>query len=505
VCVVVICFCVSSFLCDRLACASEFPKNLFVSEVLHTIQTMVMMIGGQTPNSLVCIIKGIVVYLATVPLTPYQLASARFCHYDDREGRVQSVGKWIGLSVWYPRGGFSHDTRRVFGQVSVSQVPCLRLFCFSNCISFPLLVGLMSSNVLSFYRKNFRINVLERPSPNDLVFELINVDASFANALRRILLAEVPTVAIEKVYMWNNSSIIHDEVLAHRMGLIPIQADPRYLEPFEEDDEPTERNTLVFRLMVSCKHSERDKTVTKLDYEEEDEEEEEEPMDRLVKEDDPDLVDAAMAAATTRPYKFPRDRPYTKHVYSSDIEWMPQGDQEERLGSAGPVHDDILIAKLRPGQVIELEAHARVGTGKDHAKFSPVSTASYRLLPHVVLKEPVYDEVAKELAHVYEPGVFRLEKTDPKVDPPNTKIKAVVDNPYACTMSRNFMRHPVLAKAVEITRKPNHYIFSVESVGMYSPAVLVAEALRTLQRKCQRIMDLAEQASSPDPIRMDMS
>jgi len=46
-----------------------------------------------------------------------------------------------------------------------------------------------------------------------------------------------------------------------------------------------------------------------------------------------------------------------------------------------PVHPDIVIAELRQGQRISLEAHARRGYGKDHAKFSPVATASYRLLP----------------------------------------------------------------------------------------------------------------------------
>jgi DNA-directed RNA polymerase I and III subunit RPAC1 len=48
--------------------------------------------------------------------------------------------------------------------------------------------------------------------------------------LRRILIAEIPTMAIEKVNMWQNTSIIPDENLAHRLGLVPIKADPREFE-----------------------------------------------------------------------------------------------------------------------------------------------------------------------------------------------------------------------------------------------------------------------------------
>ena len=45
-----------------------------------------------------------------------------------------------------------------------------------------------------------------------------------------------------------------------------------------------------------------------------------------------------------------------------------------QFGSDGihPVHKDILIAKLRPGQEIDLKCHCVKGVGKDHAKFSPV-------------------------------------------------------------------------------------------------------------------------------------
>lgn len=84
------------------------------------------------------------------------------------------------------------------------------------------------------------------------VFDLIGVDVSIANALRRILLAEVPTMAIETVYIQENTSIIQDEVLSHRLGLVPIRADPRHFDDFSPEDEPTDLNTLVFKLDVSC-------------------------------------------------------------------------------------------------------------------------------------------------------------------------------------------------------------------------------------------------------------
>lgn len=67
---------------------------------------------------------------------------------------------------------------------------------------------------------------ITRLSPWRVEFDLVGLDASIANAIRRVLISEVPTVAIENVYVMTNTSIIVDEVLSHRLGLVPLKVHP---------------------------------------------------------------------------------------------------------------------------------------------------------------------------------------------------------------------------------------------------------------------------------------
>lgn len=89
--------------------------------------------------------------------------------------------------------------------------------------------GVDDSWSLEKFARTFRIGIV---SMDDMTieFDMIGVSPAIANAIRRILLAEVPTMAPDKVFMYNNTSIVQDEVLAHRIGLVPFNIDPRMFE-----------------------------------------------------------------------------------------------------------------------------------------------------------------------------------------------------------------------------------------------------------------------------------
>ena len=72
--------------------------------------------------------------------------------------------------------------------------------------------------------ENTEIEVL-KSNEEEIVFDIKGLEPPIVNALRRILLSEIPTMAIETVNIYQNTSVMPDEVLAHRLGLIPILAD----------------------------------------------------------------------------------------------------------------------------------------------------------------------------------------------------------------------------------------------------------------------------------------
>ncbi|XP_033635458.1 DNA-directed RNA polymerases I and III subunit RPAC1-like [Asterias rubens] len=299
--------------------------------------------------------------------------------------------------------------------------------------------------------ENFHIDIVSL-TETEIEFDMVGIDAALANAFRRILLAEVPSMAIEKVFIYNNTSIVQDEILAHRLGLIPIKADPRMFEYRQEGDEDgTGEDTIEFTLKVKCtRNPNAAKDAT-----------------------DPDEL-----------YKHSK-------ITSDYLHWTPIGRQTDTFaeGSIHSVHDDILLAKLRPGQEMDIRMHCVKGIGKDHAKFSPVATASYRLLPEVILTQPVEGDRADKLAACFSPGVIEVREVD--------GIKqAVVVNARQDTCSRDVLRHEDLKDCVKLNRVRDHFIFSVETTGAMQPETLVAEAIKILMAKSRGFKTHLEQLGS---------
>jgi hypothetical protein len=100
--------------------------------------------------------------------------------------------------------------------------------CVTLCLQVYVKADDIGADFMAHFRDNFKIQIVEEAEDGmTIVFDMVGIDAPVANAIRRILLSEVPTMAIDTVFIYKNTSIIQDEVLAHRLGLIPLRADPR--------------------------------------------------------------------------------------------------------------------------------------------------------------------------------------------------------------------------------------------------------------------------------------
>ena len=160
-----------------------------------------------------------------------------------------------------------------------------------------------------------RVKVLEETG-NSVTLQLEGIDRSYANAVRRFCIAEVPAMAIDDVVILENSSVLYDEILAHRLGMIPIKTDlDRYNLP-EDCDCGNPLGCHKCRVLFVLDAKGKDKVST---------------------------------------------------VYSGDL---VSEDREVR-----PVSESIPVVKLAQGQSVKLEAYARLGKGKEHAKWQPCTVA----------------------------------------------------------------------------------------------------------------------------------
>ncbi|MCD6226303.1 MAG: DNA-directed RNA polymerase subunit D [Candidatus Aenigmarchaeota archaeon] len=165
-----------------------------------------------------------------------------------------------------------------------------------------------------------RIQVLKK-NEEKINFKIFDISSAFAGEMRNIMISEIPTLAIEWVDFHKNDSVICDEIIANRLGLIPLKFDPKKFK-FKEE--------------CKCKGKGCSQCQVKLS----------------LKKKGPCVI------------------------YS--------GDMKSTDKSVKPLYDNIPITELNTGQELEFEAYAELGIGKTHAKWQG-AIVGYRNLAKITI------------------------------------------------------------------------------------------------------------------------
>jgi len=202
--------------------------------------------------------------------------------------------------------------------------------------------------------RGFSIKILDTSDDSvNILFK--NVPVEIINSIRRISMSEVPTLAIDKVFIFRNDSVLNDQMLAHRLGLIPLKTP---VDKYKYGDEEGKPEYVSLSLTIEAKNGFR--TV------------------------------------------------YAKDIKSNDKEVYP-------------LYEDIEIVRLAPGEGLDIEMWAIMGTGREHAKWSPVTVCVVRGVPVIkILKE--CDSNCKKCVEACPKNILKVNNG-----------KLTVTNLYLCT------------------------------------------------------------------------
>lgn len=260
------------------------------------------------------------------------------------------------------------------------------------------------------------INTLD----NRIDLEWKNVSSIFLNTLRRIMISDIPTIAIDKIELEENSSPMNDEFMAHRIGLIPIQCDE-------------EISNISYQHECSCSSG---CSVCNFEF----------FLEKENKDND-DLVG----------------------VYSSDLVPVLTSTNNFNVVSYPIFERGILICKLAKGQKIKLKAIAIKGTGKEHSKWSSVSCVSFVDKPNIKIKN-LSSDLNTKIVNSCPTNVYK-EKNG----------KLMVSNQNNCTYCMECVHKS--DNEIEVGFSNNNFTMTIESNGSVDPLTILKNSLAIWKHK----------------------
>lgn len=294
------------------------------------------------------------------------------------------------------------------------------------------------------------------PQGHEIRILITDTDAAQVNAIRRALIADVPKLAITRVdfsqgvtqdnkgEVVESVNVLPDEVLAHRLAMIPI--------PTNMDE------GLVFPdACENCKDVvEKDKGC---------------PMCQV------------LYTLSARGPSADSDEEL-RTVYAGDITTI-----SDPVFDIRDEHKTIPLTVLSKGQFLEFYAFAVLGRGRDHAKWSPAAAVGFRPQQVAVLKDAKAAETLFGLGLTTTDGTpidAKLFGKDKKV----TDINHVMDLEKALhQVGHGTGREADFAESIVMETVDNAYVFSYETDGSLDPVTAFNMALDELAGRFDTIKE----------------
>ncbi len=244
---------------------------------------------------------------------------------------------------------------------------------------------------------------------NTVQFIVEGVDSAFVNALRRAFISEVPTFAVDHVIFYSNTSPLFDEIIAHRLGMIPLTTETlRYVPADQCCEDGCEKCSVTLSLS--------------------------------------------------------KEGPCT----------VMSGDLISEDTDVVPVYDNIPVVKLGADQKLVLNAVARIGYGKSHAKWQS-ALASYQHVPKITVNMGMCDLGG---ACIEECPCNVLDILENELVPKYL---------YSCTLCGACM-DICDYDAIKVEPVEDSFIFKLESYGNMSIAELIKEVVEIFNDKADELL-----------------
>ncbi|MCE4600730.1 MAG: DNA-directed RNA polymerase subunit D [Desulfurococcales archaeon] len=249
------------------------------------------------------------------------------------------------------------------------------------------------------------------------------------NALRRLSLSDVPSLAVDFVYVYDNSSSVFDEILAHRLGMLVFESD----EALDKLGSPE-----------ACK-----------DSNEEDE------------------------------------KCYVKLVLNTGVD---EGEKQGRFVTASEIsvnsnftrilYPETPLLYLIPGQRVHVVAYARLGRGKEHAKWSPASAATLQYMPRISFNGKKASEKCLKCLEAYPEVVEKLKEG-------GEGTIEIMEN--INTSGLVYCADTDCSGAIEVEYDESRLILTIESTGALKPERIVLESVKALEARARRLIERLEE------------